>query len=197
MELCISKRALIRLGILIAIPVFGLVVYRLGVQVTPYTRDGLPVLLSPSMRQSLAYRRQALEWTRQLQDLDARIAKLQSQPQDVYEQTRQAEAILSSSLQIAQAIELRPAPAALTGLRALLADASRCYYTTAQGIAGWVGAPTPENAETVGKGLAGARAALKTLSESRWLAEEVQTPPIPPRSAQPTPPLDSLNLPSP
>jgi hypothetical protein len=197
MELQISKRALTRLALLAALPILVLSVYRLGAAVTPYTQDGAPILLSPSMRQSMAYRRQALEWTRQLRDTDAYITRLQSQRQDVYEQTRQADAILSSSLQVAQEIELRRAPAALVGLQTLLADASQRYYTTAQDIAQWVGAPSPENAEAVGNDLAAARVALNTLSESRWLAEEIEVPPARQRDDRPVPTPDTLDLPSP
>ncbi len=196
MEIRISRRAAVRLLVILAWPMFILSVYGVGTRVTPFA-NGAPILLSPSIRDSIAYRRQALEWTRRLREIDVSLVNLQTTRQDVYEQTRQAEAVLASALQVAQEVELRRAPSALAGLRTWLLEASRRYYATAQAAAQWVGAPTPENGDAVSRALSEARVAMNALSASRWLAEEVQTPPIPPRSAQPTPTLDSLNLPSP
>ncbi len=193
MEIRISRQALVRLLIALGLPAFILVMYWMGTRVTPYTTSGAPVLLSPSLRESIAYRRQAVGWTRRLREVDQQLVKLQSdRQQDVYEQTRQAEVALSSALQIAQEIEIRRAPSALAGLRTLLLDASQRYYATAQAAAQWVGAPTPDNQDAVTEALAGSRVALNAVSESRWLIEE-QTPHPAPRDDQ----SSDLELPAP
>ena len=193
MEIRISRQALVRLLIVLGLPTFVLVVYWMGTRVTPYTTTGAPVLLSPSLRESIAYRRQAVEWTRRLREVDQQLVKLQSdRQQDVYEQTRQAEVALSSALQIAQEIEIRHAPSALAGLRTLLLDASQRYYATAQAAAQWVGAPTPDHQDAVTKALSEARVTLSALSESRWLIEE-QAPHTTPRAGQ----SSDLELPAP
>jgi hypothetical protein len=193
MEIRISRQALVRVLIALGLPAFILVMYWMGMRVTPYTTTGAPVLLSPSLRGSIAYRRQAVEWTRRLREVDQQLVKLQSdRQQDVYEQTRQAEVALSSALQIAQEIEIRHAPSALAGLRTLLLDASQRYYATAQAAAQWVGAPTPDHQDTVAETLVEARAALSALSASRWLIEE-QAPQTTPRAGQ----SPDLELPAP
>ncbi len=193
MEVRISRKALVRLLIVLGLPAFVLVVYWIGTRVTPYTTTGTPILLSPSLRESIAYRRQAVEWMRRLREVDQQLVSLQSDRQtDVYEQTRQAEVALSSALQIAQEVEIRHAPSALAGLRTLLLDASDRYYATAQAAAQWVGAPTPDNQDAVAQALAEARAALSAVSESRWLIEE-QTPQTTPRDDQ----SSDLELPAP
>ena len=193
MEIRISRQALIRLLIVLGLPAFILVVYWMGTRVTPYTTTGAPVLLSPSLRESIAYRRQAVEWTRRLHKVDQQLVELQSdRQQDVYEQTRQAEAALSSALQIAQETEIRHAPSALAALRTMLLDASQRYYATAQAAAQWVGAPTPDNQDAVTEALSEARVALSTLSESRWLIEE-QAPQTTSRGG----PSSDLELPAP
>jgi hypothetical protein len=193
MEVRISRKALVRLLVVLGLPAFVLVVYWIGTHVTPYTTTGAPVLLSPSLRGSIAYRRQAVEWARRLREVDQQLVILQSDRQaDVYEQTRQAEVALSSALQIAQEIEIRHAPSALAGLRTLLLDASERYYATAQAAAQWVGAPTPDNQDTITQALAEARIALSAVSESRWLIEE-QAPQTTPHDDQ----SSDLELPAP
>ena len=202
MEIRISRKAVIRLVVSLGLPVFILAVYWIGTRVTPYAQ-GAPLLLSPALRESIAYRAQAREWTRQLREIDAGLVRLQADRQaDVYEQTRQVEIVLSSALQLAQEVELRRAPSALAGLRTLLLDASRRYYATAQAAAQWVGAPTPENGDSVGNSLASARATWSALSESRWLTDDAGEQPASqpgtvtsPGASTRTP--DPLDLPAP
>ena len=199
MEIRISRKAVLRLGAIIGLPLFILVVYWTGMRVTPYAQGRYPILLSPSMRDSIAYRNQAIEWTRRLHEVDGNLTHLQANRQaDVYEQTRQAENILSSSLQLAQEIELRRAPSALAGLRGLLVETSQRYYAMAQAAAQWVGAPTPENQDAVNNALGSARAALGALSESRWLTEDIaQRTPRPGAAPSPAKSPDPLDLPAP
>ena len=199
MEIRISRKAVLRLVTFIGLPVFILLVYWIGTRVTPHLQNGFPILLSPSTRDSIAYRNQAMEWTRRLREVDGNLAKLQANRQaDVYEQTRQVENILSSALQLAQEIELRRAPSALAGLRGLLVETSQRYYATAQAAAQWVGAPTPENQDAVNNALGSARAALSALSESRWLTEDIaQRTPRSGTAPSPAKSPDPLDLPAP
>jgi len=201
MEIRISRKAVLRLVAVIGLPIFILVMYWIGTRVTPYGQSGFPILLSPSTRDAMAYRHQAMEWNRRLGEVDSKLTQLQANRQaDVYEQTRQAENILSSSLQLAQEIELRRAPSALAGLKGLLVETSQRYYAAAQAAAQWVGAPTPDNQDAVGSALGSARAALRALSGSRWLTEEVAQPIARPGSTPaptPTKSPDPLDLPAP
>ena len=199
MEIRISRRAVLRLVAVIGLPIFILVMYWIGTRVTPYGQSGFPILLSPSTRDSIAYRNQAMEWTRRLREVDGNLTQLQANRQaDVYEQTRQAENILSSSLELAQEIELRRAPSALAGLKGLLVETSQRYYATAQAAAQWVGAPTPDNQDAVSSALGSARMALSAVSESRWLTEDIaQRTPRPGSAPSPAKSPDPLDLPAP
>jgi len=191
MEISISRKVLSRIALISGIPLLIAMIYLIGQRVTPYDDDNQPVLLSPSVRAALFYRSQAAGWLARFQALDTDLSTLQAE-QDVYEQTRQAEAILSSSARLAQEIEQARTPPALVGLRALLAETASYYLASAQAAAQWVGAPSPENKQFLNDTLAEARAALERVSSSRWLAE-TDTNPLPPSST----PGDGLDLPQP
>jgi hypothetical protein len=128
-------------------------------------------MLSPSLKAMLAYRAQAQQWVARLRDLDTDLTALLSEDRDIYYQTEAANDLLDRGLGLAQEIEVSRAPAALAGLRQLLAQTSLAYLDTTRAAAGWVGAPLPENEQAVLDTLGQARALLAQVEESRWLQE--------------------------
>ena len=171
----ISRRTVRRVTFAVLIPLVIVGLVYLGRSVTPRDKSGAPLMLSPSLKAMLAYRAQARQWVERLRDLDTDLTALLSEDRDIYYQTEAANDLLDRGLGLAQEIEVSRAPAALAGLRQLLAQTSLAYLDTTRAAADWVGAPLPENEQGVLDLLGQARALLAQVEESRWLQEpEVQ-----------------------
>jgi hypothetical protein len=171
MEISVSRRWLRRLagGLLVPLVLTGLTLW--GRTLTPRDAAGTPLLLSPSLRATLAYQEQARAWLAAFQGLDRELQALLAGQDDLYRQTEIVNDLLERALRLAQAIEVGRAPAALAGLRTLLAQTSLAFLEASRAAADWVGAPTPEREQAARAALENARDWLAQVAESRWLAE--------------------------
>jgi hypothetical protein len=175
MEVRLSRRSLRRWGCALALPVTIVALAPLGRSVTPRDAAGEPLLLSPSLRATLGYQATARAWVRDYHALDADLEALLTQDDaDIYRQAQSANDNLDRALRLAQDVELRRAPAALASLRAALSAASLAYLEAARAAAGWVGAPTPEQAQVAQATLDTARELLAQVEANRWLEMETE-----------------------
>jgi len=173
----ISRRALRRVALILCLPLILIGLAYLGRSQTPRDAGGQPLLLSPSLKATLEYRAQARRWVARFHDLDADLETLLTTQRDIYTQTETTNDLLERALGLAQEIEIARAPAALAGLRDLLARTSLVYLDAVRAAADWVGAPTPENEQRVFEVLDQARALLTQVAGSRWLQEpQMQAP---------------------
>lgn len=175
MEVRVSRRLLRRLAWLL-LPAALIVLALLGRSATPRDAAGEPLLLSPSLKSTLEYRSQARAWVEELHALDGKLEALLTGNDDIYHQTQAINDLLERSVWLAQAVEIRRAPAALAGLRTMLASASLAYLDAARAVADWIGAPTPEREQTAQAALATARDWLAQTETNRWLQEDDEPP---------------------
>jgi hypothetical protein len=173
MEVSISRRTLRRLTLGLVLPTVLMVLTLLGRSATPRDASGEPLLLSPSLKATLAYRAGARAWVEALHALDGGLEALLTGrgSGDIYHQTQAVDSLLNRSVRLAQDVEVRRAPAALTGLRVSLSATSLAYLDASRAVADWVGAPTPERLEAAQAALGAARELLAQTELNRWLQE--------------------------
>jgi hypothetical protein len=171
MEVSISRRTLRRLTLGLVLPTVLMVLTLLGRSATPRDASGEPLLLSPSLKATLAYRAGARAWVEALHALDGELEALLVEGGDIYHQTQAVDDLLGRSVRLAQDVEVRRAPAALAGLRVSLSATSLAYLDASRAVADWVGAPTPERLEAAQVALEAARELLAQTELNRWLRE--------------------------
>ncbi|MCP4534754.1 MAG: hypothetical protein GY831_26480, partial [Delftia sp.] len=86
-------------------------------------------------------------------------------------QTQAVDGLLSRSVRLAESIELSRAPAALAGLRTMLAGTSLAYLEASRAVADWVGAPTPDRLAAAQAAMDAGRDLLAQTEINRWLQE--------------------------
>ncbi len=170
----LSRRTLRRVVLVLSVPLVIVGLAYLGRAVTPRDNSGEPLILSPSLKATIAYRAQARRWVERLHHLDADLQALLTGDRDIYTQTEAVNDLLERALGLAQEVELSRAPAALAGLRQLLVQTGLTYLDTTRAAADWVGAPLAENEQVTLDFLGQARALLTQAEASRWLQEPEQ-----------------------
>jgi len=176
MRIKISKRAL-KWMITAMIVVSALVgFYFLGNDLTPKNAIGRPLILSPSVRQAVLYRRSVQRWLSDLKRIDADIDSVLvegdiTEPGQLYELNDQAQRLNNQTAGVVQDVAFTAAPPALVSLQQQVYVVVEAYYEAAQATALWVGAPEEETFETACAKLELARALREELATSRWLLE--------------------------
>lgn len=176
MEIQVSRRTLRRLrrvligfGLGLALTV-GL--YGLGLSVSPRTERGRPVLYSPAVRAAVQYQRRVAGWLQELSQISDTLERLLTETgTDLYTQNTQAEAVLGQTLQIAQAVAVQSAPAALSTVARQMTDISLAHYQAAQAVAAFVAAPADDQFAQAAQAVAQARRLADALAANRWLQE--------------------------
>lgn len=176
MHIRISKRTL-KWIIPVVIVVSALVgFYFLGNDLTPRNALGRPLILSPSVRKAVLYRRSVQGWLSDLEQIDTDIDTVLAEgdvtePGQLYELNDQAQKLTSRAAGVVQDVTFTAAPPALVSLQQQVYVVVEAYYETAQATALWVGAPEEETFETARAKLERARALREELATSRWLLE--------------------------
>lgn len=150
---------------LLVVVVFGVV----GWLVTPKDEKGQPILLLPDVKSVEDYRRKAKDWTEEFGLLDGRLAVLLSgNSKSLYSQSRNSQELFSDYVKLAQKIENTEAPAALTGLKDMLANTSVAYLTACQSALVWVSNDSEENLVSTETLVNDAQQYMKELENSTW-----------------------------
>ena len=146
MHIRISKRAL-KWMITAMIVVSALVgFYFLGNDLTPKNAIGRPLILSPSVRQAVLYRRSVQGWLSDLEQIDTDIDTVLAEgdvtePGQLYELNDQAQKLTNRAAGVVQDVTFTAAPPALVSLQQQVYVVVEAYYETTQATALWVGAP--------------------------------------------------------
>lgn len=174
MELQISrriiKRALRVLGSLSLLLAITLGLYGVGLDMSPRTEQGRPVLYSPAVRAAVTYQRRVARWLMELDQVgDTLSGLLADTGADLYSQNTQAEAALGQTLQIAQAVAVQTAPTALATVARQMTDVSLVYYQAAQLVAAFVAAPSGSQLTFAVNAVEQARSRAQALADNRWV----------------------------
>jgi len=170
MEIRLSRR-LLQQSAWLLLPVALILLTLLGRARTPRDAAGNPLLLSPSLKSTLEYRSKARAWVQDFHVLDGELKTLLTEGGDIVHQTQAVDGLLSRSVRLAESIELSRAPAALAGLRTMLAGTSLAYLEASRAVADWVGAPTPDRLAAAQAAMDAARDLLAQTEINRWLQE--------------------------
>jgi hypothetical protein len=189
MHLKLSRRTLKRVARSTALVagVLGLCagLYRLGRQVTPAAGADRPVIYSPAVRRTEAYRRKAAHWLDALRALDAALVGIVTADQgDVYALAEGAGDTLDAALRLNQGIGLVYPPASLVSLQRGLQESADLYLEAALAVNLWVGEPTHETYLAALEALRVARHTRTAVEANPWLAATPSASPV----ATPTPP---------
>ena len=171
MEIRVSRGSIRRFTILLLLPVSIAGLAILGRSVTPRDVAGNPLLFSPALKSTLAYRAHARSLVRDFHVLDEGLEGLLNSRTDIYQQSQTVNSLMDEAFRLAQKIEIGRAPASLASLRVSLSDTSLAYLDAAQAAADWLGEPTPERERPIREALAAARRLLAHVEGSRWLEE--------------------------
>jgi len=176
-RLRLSRRWLRITGIGFGLIAFVLACYFIGHDLTPRDARDRPVLLSPSIRAAVLYRKAVTGWTDTLAELDAGIASLLNQdyvadPAQLYALSEQAQGLSDRAVSVALDVSFTAPPPALVSLAEQANAAADAQYQAALAAAQWVGAPEPDNRIAALESLRLARAARTELAASRWLIGE-------------------------
>jgi hypothetical protein len=175
MRIRISRRRTLRWtgGVLAVLAVlFGL--YFLGDYLTPRDAEGRPLILSPSVRAAEMYRRAALRWVEEMEEIDAGLETLLSRgevtdPGQLYDLSHAVQVLVEQAADVTRDTIYTSAPPALIGLREQVQATAEAYFIATQDAALWVGAPQEENLRAALETLQQARELRKELEASRWL----------------------------
>ena len=131
---------------------------------------GRPILLSPSLRATEAYRQKVIDWDQQLQSVDRDISSMiGNDPSDLLSQSQEAERIQVQVNRTIQDIDIAEHPIAFNDLRGQLLQCTASYLEVTQYVLTWVSAPTEANREQAAAGLDTARKIRNDLEQNSWL----------------------------
>ncbi len=163
------------LGLVVLLGVSG-GLYQLGLVVTPITTGGVPVIYSPSVRQTENYRRQAQRRVEDLRVLDVQLVEVLTSAEDVYTLSHAAQTCLQTAVELDKVISLTYPPAALVSLQDGLLNAADQYLVAAIAVNRWVGEPTQENYLSALETIRLARASRSVVETNPWLQRSPVTP---------------------
>ncbi len=177
MRIRISRRTLRWAGRILAIMAVLVSLYFLGDYVTPRDADDRPLILSRSVRAAEVYRRAALRWVEEVEEIDAGLEALLSQgevtdPGQLYDLSHAVQVLVEQAADVTRDTIYTSAPPALIGLQEQARVSAEAYFIATQDAALWVGAPKEENVRAALETLQRARELRKELEASRWLEGE-------------------------
>jgi hypothetical protein len=147
------------------------IVFSLGLGISPRDRDGRPLLLLPDIKAVEDYRRSLVDWHTRLAELDGRIARVLSNDYggDLFSQSSDGQKVLNETLQVLQEIDQTAATPAAVPARELALNAASATLGAAQSALIWVSAPTPANLSSAQQALEAAHTNLSILEASQWM----------------------------
>jgi len=148
-----------------------LLLVTIGCFTSPVNAAGRPIFLSPEVKALSDFRNSATAWQGKLREIDSQLLNLLSDAygSDLFEKSRQSQAVVESAFWLLQEVERIEAPTAASPLRDLVYRATAGYLEAARATLVWISEPTTENLSTAQAALDIARAALQKMEQSEWL----------------------------
>ncbi len=168
MEIELSRR-LVQSGLILLLILAPLLV---GLQASPVTEAGRPLLLTPRLARLNDYRQEVRGWVVAMQKTEDGLAALLEAPvADLFAQNEQANRLYQRMEQVVEAIDQTPAPPTFEPLHDLLGQSASAYLEATLAAARWVSEPSDENYQSAQTALASARALLERLIANPWITD--------------------------
>ncbi len=144
--------------------------YAIGRAQTPLDSAGRPMVLTPNLVWTQAFRAQVAHWPARLRTADGVLVRaLAGQGGDLY---TTADSIVNTQADLSTLIEeitLASAPPTMEGLRGMALSAAQQYADAAQRVAGVIAAPSAARQADATQAVQVARNYLLALEDSAWL----------------------------
>jgi len=141
-----------------------------GRAVSPVGENGSPQLLTPRLARITAYQRDAREWAGRLQDIQAGLEGMLSNPSgNLLDQDSQANLLYGQLLNLQAEVDSAPVPPTLESLHAEFGEAVGATLDVAVLVAAWISAPTPENFSSAEEALNTAEEMLILINQNPWV----------------------------
>lgn len=148
----------------------------LGYQASPRDETGRPVLLLPDVRAVELYRRSAVRWAGEWQEIEVSLAEvLTDDGQQLLRRSREAQRAFDRAVALALQVDGTEAPSALLGLQEQAMANGDAHIQASVAVARWLSAPTDENWVAAEAALEAARTAQAAFSINEWVAPTVAT----------------------
>jgi hypothetical protein len=148
----------------------------LGYQASPRDETGRPVLLLPDVRAVELYRRSAVRWTGQWQEIGASLAEVLTEDgQQLLPRSREAQRAFDRAVALALQVDGTEAPSALLGLHEQAMANSDAHIQASAAVARWLSAPTEENRVAAEAALEAADTAQAAFASNEWVAPTIAT----------------------
>jgi len=144
-----------------------------GRAVSPVGESGRPQLLTPRLARITAYQRDAREWARRLQDIQAGLEVLLSNPSgNLLDLDSRANLLYGQLLNLQVEVDSTPVPPTLESLHADFREVVGATVDTVGLVAAWISAPTPENHSSAVEALTNAEEMLIQINQNPWVEGE-------------------------
>lgn len=171
-EIEVPKGFLLRLRIALVIVVLAGLGF-LGRAVSPVGEDGKPQFLTPRLARITAYQRDARRWMVDLQEIQAGLGVLISNPPgDLLDLDSQANLLNGRLVSLQAEVDSTTIPPTLENLHTEFGEAVSATLEAATKVAAWISAPTPDNLASAEDALDQAAALLELLNENPWVQAE-------------------------
>lgn len=157
MEIEVPRRLVATVVALLVLLTLALI----GLAVSPRDAGGHPLLLSPERRAVLHYQNRCRDWIHRLESLQSRLNALTpasvedlqpaASPGDLYHRAQEAQRILDAVTVLRREIEQTRVPPTMTGVHALIAASVQVYYTWAETLSAYIGAPSPQGVQELNR----------------------------------------------
>ena len=156
--------------VLIMAAILGLIV--LGRSVSPVGEYGRPTFLSPRLAEITAYQRAIQRWAGELQDIQAGLGGLLSNPSaDLLAQDGKGNLLYGRLLSLQAEVDSTRVPPTLETLHAAVQDTVAATLEVALRVAAWISEPTLENSASAEDALNTARDMLGQINQNPWVVE--------------------------
>jgi hypothetical protein len=145
----------------------------LGHAVSPVGEDGKPQFLTPRLARITSYQRDSRRWVGNLQDIQADLGGLISNPPgDLLDLDSQANLLYGRLVSLQAEVDSTAVPPTLESLHAEFVEAVNATLEAAMKVATWISAPTVDNLASAKDALDQASAMLDMLCQNPWVQEE-------------------------
>jgi hypothetical protein len=171
-EIVISKKMLTRISAFIFLPIILIII---GRNVTPFSKDGKQLFLSPRVARIAAYQNNVQRWTGEIGTVQIEMQSiLDKQATDLFQQDSQIQDAVRRTQNLTTSIDGTTAPDTLVGLRSLILDAASSNEQAAAAIAIWASAPSDPSLQSAKDAILTAKTALTKVYSNPWVT--VQSP---------------------
>jgi len=142
----------------------------LGHAVSPVGEDGKPQFLTPRLARITAYQREARRWVGNLQNIQADLTKLISNPPgDLLDLDSRANLLYGQLVSLQAEVDSTTVPPTLESLHAEFGEVVGATLEAVVKVAAWISAPTPDNLALAEDALDQAAELLKQLEQNPWV----------------------------